>query len=125
MRPFIKLVDRLGILVLIPIVLLFAGLGIHLYNIFLLIAGRIPSSLWIWWVDIFMLAFDVVVLIGLIRMHKTAYLVAAAGFLLLALTWAVHSIVAGAINFSTAAGIAGCLLGLPILICAYRKLRNG
>jgi hypothetical protein len=125
MQPFVKLVDRLGLLVLIPIVLFFAGFVIHLYSIFLLIAGQIPSSLWIWWVDIFMLVFDAVVLVGMIRMHKLGYLVAAAGLLLLALTWAVNSIMAGAINFSTAAGIAGCLLGLPILICAYRKLRNG
>ncbi|MBN2083858.1 MAG: hypothetical protein JW748_01445 [Anaerolineales bacterium] len=125
MQPIANLVDRLGTLVLFPVALFLGGLVIHLYSIFLLIAGRLPSSLWVWWVNIFMLVFDLVVLVGLIRMRKTAYLVAAAGFLILALTWAVNSVMEGAVNFSTAAGIAGCVLGLPILVCAYRKLRNG
>jgi len=125
MSSIIKLIDRLGILILFPIVLFAGGIVIHLYNIFLLAAGRIPSSFWVWWVNLSMLAIDTALLVGLIRLRRTAYLLAAAGFLILALMWAVNSIMMGAINFSTAAGIAGCLLGLPILICAFWKLRNG
>jgi hypothetical protein len=113
---FIKLINRLTVLVMIPVVL---------YNLYLLAAGRIPSSAGLWWVNGFMLVFDVVVLAGLIRMQKTAYLLSIAGFLLMAATWIVNSVMLRAINLSTAVGIGACLLGLPILLCAYRELRNG
>lgn len=125
MQPIVNLIDRLGILVLFPVALLLGGLVIHLYTIFLLVAGRLPSSLWVWWVNIFMLVFDAIVFVGLLRLKKTAYLFAITGFFLLGATWITNSILERAINLSTAVGIVAGALGMPILVCAYWKLRNG
>ncbi len=125
MRRFIKLIDRLTILILVPIVFFTAGIVIHVYTLYLLAAGLLSPSPWLWWVNGFMLVFNVIMLFGLIRMQKTAYLLSAAGFLLLAVTWTANAIMLRVINLSTAAGIGACLMSLPILLRAYRKLRNG
>jgi hypothetical protein len=81
-------------------------------------------TLWVLWVNVFMLVFNLIMLFGLLRMKEWAIVISAIGFGLQVATWISYSISAKQINLSTMLGIIFCLGAIPILIFIYRRQKS-
>jgi hypothetical protein len=122
-QRIILLFKEMSFLIAYPIILLLIGVSIHLYNILLIIAGKTDPAIWEAWVHVFMLSFNITILAGIIYCKRGFYLIFIIGLCLMIFTWITNSIIIKYINISTLLGIISCIIGIPVMIFLYRKLK--
>jgi hypothetical protein len=98
------------------------GILIHVHGLVRIAAGSEAFTVWAFWIHVFMLAFNIVVLVGLVLRKKAAYAVFIAGLAMMAATWAIDALLRREINLSTLMGIVCCSIAVPVTAMLYRKL---